>query len=143
MEQERLAVLKLVESGAITAEQGVRLLNALQPPAAVAAPAGPAALVEQPRRAALRTCAVAAAGAQGRPRWLRLRVIDARGRSKVDLQFPLAVLGVALRLGGRWLPELRQLDPNAIVAALQLGSGGRLFAADDGLEGERIELTLE
>ena len=76
-------------------------------------------------------------------RWVRLRVIDGQGRSMADVQLPVGVLKLFIRMGARWLPALRALEPDVILAAVQLRRGGRLFEAVDETYGDRVEITLE
>ena len=75
--------------------------------------------------------------------WLRLRVLDGQGRSRVDVQLPLGVLGLALRVGSRWVPQLRAVDPDFLLAAAQLRPGRTLFEVVDDEDGDRLEISLE
>ncbi len=147
MEDERLQVLRLLDEGRVTPEQALALLDALRPPE------------RAPRRAAIEPSAAARAPQQPRvnprlilppaapsgaaSRWLRLRVLDGRGRSKVDLQVPLGLLGLFLQVGSRWLPQLRAFDPDLLLAVAQWRGTGKLFEADDGMGGDRLEISIE
>ena len=173
MDEERLQVLRLLEAGTITADQAVELLNALQPtaprpdpawsrlaavprvvPPAVAPATAPywriggARIRFGPgeRSASTRSAEYDDWGTRSGPRWIRLRVLDGQGRSKVDVQLPIGVLGLFIRMGARWLPSLRGFDPDVVLAAVQMRRGDRgstLFQAIDEEDGDRVEITVE
>lgn len=170
MEEERLQVLKLLEAGTITADQAVELLNALRPglaspEAAWSIPPGapPAPRIVPPAVAPASVPYWRIGGARisfgphdrsaptvrdewagrGGLRWVRIRVLDGQGRSKVDVQLPIGVLGLFIRMGARWLPNLRAFDPEILLAAVQLRRGGKLFEAVDEEDGDRVEITVE
>jgi hypothetical protein len=136
VEQERLRVLNLLDAGRVTPEQAVALLDALR----LSEPAG------DERATALRIVpprAVPSGPSNGSARWLRLRVLDGHGRGKVDLQLPLGLLGLLIRVGSRWLPQLRTFDPDLVLAALQWGGNGKLFEVVDEETGDRVQITFE
>ena len=142
MEDERLQVLRLVETGRITPEQAAALLSALAPPgrAATDRAAGPTELATSAGGYVL----AADSAAEG-PRWLRIRVSDPAGRSSADVQVPLSVVSVALRVGARFLPQLRALDPSWVIETMtQRGRAGRpVFTFNDAAGGDRVVVTVE
>lgn len=140
---ERLRVLQLVEAGTVTAHEGVQLLEALQDAARQEEPAGAAWLQTQGRAAGPRDRLGPDATYSGTESWLRVRVIDRTGRPRVDVRFPMSVLGLALRIGGRWVPQLRLLDPSVLLAAMPVRAGQRVFRFEDGSGGDRVEIVLE
>ncbi|MBI3971380.1 MAG: hypothetical protein HY332_08825 [Chloroflexi bacterium] len=172
MEAERLLVLKMIEAGAITAEQAVELLRVLEqtertPGAAwrasrstgssgaASASDSTAGTMAPDRRStrgghppsiALRLGRPAndsqTTGTAG-PHWLRIRVVDRHDRSKLNVQLPIGIIGLALRLGARWIPELRLLDPDLVLATVLGRPTGTLFQASDEAGGDRVELILE
>jgi hypothetical protein len=135
---ERLRVLRLVEAGTITADEAGALLDALPAAGGAAAPAAAHAAGARPLAPA-----AALRWPNGSATWLRLRVVDRLGRQRVDVQVPISLVGTALRVGSRWLPQLRFLDPDAVVAALPLRAGRRVFRVEDEVGGDRLELSLE
>ena len=84
--EERMKILKMIEDGKLSVEEGTKLLAALRE-----------ACSDPPRPP----------GMPGGPRWLRIRVTDVRtGRSKASVQIPLALVDAdedrrAFRAGGR------------------------------------------
>lgn len=116
-EPDRAQILKMVEAGQISADDGIRLLGQEQRPE---------------RRDNLTG------------RWLHVRVTDANTqRSKVSVNLPLGWLSLGLRIGARYRPELADLDMNEILEAVRSGAEGRLIEVEDEEDGERIEVFVD
>jgi hypothetical protein len=119
--EERLRILKLIEGGQVTAEEGARLLEALGEPAA---------------RDRART------GQQ--PRTLRVRVTDLNTRrQKINVTIPVSLVGVGLKLGARLAPHIADANAEDIVRKIEGGATGRIFEMQDLDEGERVEIFVE
>lgn len=120
--EERLKVLKMVEEGKITAEEGARLLAALA------------------RGKQVPQAPTIAGGA----RWLRVRVTDlVTGRTRVSINVPISLVNIGLKMGARFAPELRDEEWGLLVQALQNGELGRVVDVTDEDDGERVEVFLE
>jgi hypothetical protein len=120
--EERLRILKMVADKQITAEEGARLLEALRSTDG-----------EDPLR-----------GGQVKPRWLRVRVTDkASGKSKVNVNLPVGLLDVGLKMGARFAPDMAGMDLQAIQAAIKGGMQGRIIDVDDEADNERVEIFIE
>ena len=86
--EERLRILKMVEQGQISAEDGSRLLEALSAGEQRRAPTTPPGV-----------------GAEAAGRWLHVRVTDTRtGRNKVNVTIPMGLVDVGLKMGARFAP---------------------------------------
>lgn len=120
MDTERLQILKMVEKGQITAREGARLLEAL---------AG---------SSTERTAA-------SRPTWFRVRVTDTRtGQRKVDVNIPLSLVSVGMRLGARFAPEVGDVDlPELLRQIEEEGMQGRVIDIMDEQDGEHVEIFVE
>jgi hypothetical protein len=138
---ERLRVLQLVEAGTVTAHEGAQLLEALDE--AARREASPSALRAGQVAPAVLDLRRSGAPGVGAEQWLRVRVVDRTGRPRVDVRVPLSVLGLALRIGGRWVPQLRLLHPDMLLAAMPVRAGQRAFRLEDRPGGDRIEIVLE
>lgn len=124
--EERMKILKMVEEGKITAEEGARLLAAL----AGDRPSG--------RRREPST------SAGGSARWLRVRVTDiATGRQKVSVNIPLGLVNVGLKIGARFAPDLEGMNVEEIVEAIQSGVAGKIIDVIDEEDKEHVELFIE
>ncbi len=124
--EERLKILRMVEEGKISAEEGARLLAALG--------AGPRRESEP---------AAAARGAQ-EARSFRVRVTDlSTGRPKVNVNIPMGLVNVALKMGARFAPDIEGVNMAEIVEAIRSGQYGKIVDVSDAESGERVEVYVE
>jgi hypothetical protein len=124
---ERLRILKMVEQGKISAEDGSRLLDALS--------------TADRRRSQAASTAGAAAGSA---RWLRVRVTDARtGRNKVNVTIPMGLVDVGLKMGARFAPEMEGFDLTQLAEMVKSGATGKLVEVQDREDGELVEIFVE
>jgi hypothetical protein len=117
---ERLQVLKMIQSGQVTAEEGIRLLEALEDRLPEARPSG---------------------RVRG-PSQLRVRVTDLQsGRQKIDMAMPWRLVNVGLNMGARFARDEIQVEE--LVEAVQAGAEGKIVDVVDAKDGERIEIFVE
>lgn len=125
--EERLRILKMVEQGVISAEDGFRLLEALS--------AG------EQRRSQITPPGGAATNSG---RWLRVRVTDARtGRNKVNVTIPMGLVDVGLKMGARFAPEMEGFDLATLAEMVKSGATGKLVEVQDHDDGELVEIYIE
>ena len=120
--EERMKILKMVQEGKITVEEGARLLEALKP-------------APQAQLAAAR-----------RGRWLRVRVTDSgSGRSKVNVNVPMRLVEAGLGIAAQYAPEEVELGDlmSAVTEALNDGMTGKIVDVVDEEDGEHIEVFVE
>ena len=121
--EERLKILKMIEEGKLTAEEGTKLLAALSQKKS-----GP------PRPP----------GMPGGAKWLRVRVTDMRtGRSKASVQIPLALVDAGLKIGAHFAPEVEGVDMSNVMEALRTGVTGKIIDVTDEEDGEHVEIYVE
>jgi hypothetical protein len=124
--EERVKVLKMIEDGKVSAEEGTRLLAALDKSR------------QRGQRGGRST-----PPAEGNGRWIRLRVSDTRsGKTKVNLQLPLGLVNMGLQIGARFVPEIDNLDAGQIQNALRSGTRGKVLEVT-GDSGELVEIFVE
>jgi hypothetical protein len=138
--EERMRVLRMVEEGKISAEQGARLLAAMVGEQSGAARSG--------RRGAAPPRAHEHATSASGPRVVRLRVTDASsGKARVNLTLPMGVVEFLMRTGRRFAPldlvDLPGLDLDELSEALAGGATGRVLDFYDQDEGHRVEVVVE
>ena len=122
--EERMQILKMIEEGKISAEEGAKLLAALA--------AGSKADVA--RREA----------AGGSAKQFRVRVTDlASGRNKVNINIPMSLVNVGLKMGARFAPDIEGINFDEIVTAIKSGSQGKIVDVVDDEDGERVEIYVE
>lgn len=82
--------------------------------------------------------------AAGQSRWLRVRVMDTdSGQLRVIVSLPMQWVQIGLALGARFVPELQEVDWQAIVEALQQETAGKIVEVHDLDKGERVEIYIE
>jgi len=122
--EERMKILKMIEEGKLSAEEGTKLLAALSEKRM---PTPPRAL-----------------GMPGAPRWLRIRVTDVRsGRSKASVQIPLALVDAGMKIGAHFAPEVEGVDMSNVMEALRSGVTGKIIDVTDEEDGEHVEIYVE
>ena len=124
--EERMRVLKLIEDGKISAQEGAGLLSALgQSDERVRRQRGPGNKAGEERG-----------------RWLRLRVSDTRsGKTRVNLTLPIGLVNMGLAVGSRFVPDVAELDVEEIREALRSGRNGKILEVHD--EEELVEIFVE
>jgi hypothetical protein len=122
--EERMQILKPVENKQITAEAAAKLL---------------ASLGEQNRQAE----PVIPPSTQGR--WFHIRVTDLNtGKRKVNVNIPLGLVDVGLKMGARFAPaEIQGFDMEQIMAAIKAGREGKIADVRDEQENEHVEIFVE
>ena len=122
MSEERARILQMVNENKIDAQEGARLLSALHN-----APGSP---VETKGK--------------GSPRWFRVRVTDlATGRTKVNVNLPLSLVKVGIKMGARYSSDIEDFDWDEIVTAIQEGAEGKLVEVEDLEDGEKVEVYVD
>jgi SHOCT-like domain len=120
--EERMRILKMISDKQITAEEGARLLEALR--------ASESDTRDHPE--------------PSRSRWLHVRVTDrTTGKTKMNVNVPVGLVDVGLKMGARFAPDLAGMDMQAIQGALKNGYQGKLVDVDDEVGNERVEVFVE
>jgi hypothetical protein len=117
-----MRILKMLEEKQITAEEAAKLLEALRTAGTTAQSR------EEP----------------GKARWLRIRVADrTTGKYKVNVNLPVGLIDVGLKMGARFAPDMAGMDIHAIHAAIKEGLQGKIIEIDDENDDERVEIFVE
>jgi hypothetical protein len=118
-----MEILKMVQAGQISAEDGVALLEALQ---------------DRPEQEP----AVEPPGAGRRPRRLRVRVSDLEtGRDKVNIDLPWNLINIGMNMGAQFAPE--EIDLEELMQVLRAGTEGKIVDVEDAEDRERVEIFVE
>lgn len=124
--EERMKILKMIEEGKISAEDGAKLLAALAESRKVPGPPSPVM------------------GPGGEARWFRVRVTDlATGKAKVNVNIPMGLVNVGIKMGARFAPGLETEHMEAIAEALRTGMSGKIIDVTDEEDGEHVEIFVE
>jgi hypothetical protein len=121
MSEERARILQMVSEGKVSAEEGVKLLNALKSAQSSS---------QQTRTES--------------PRWVRVRVTDmVTGRTRVNINLPFSLVTAATKLGARFSPQTDDLDWEELIAAIREGASGKIVDVEDDDAGEKVEVFVE
>ncbi|MDP3185499.1 MAG: hypothetical protein Q8M58_09540 [Anaerolineales bacterium] len=124
--EERMKILKMIEEGKLSAEEGTKLLSALSAGQGKAASGAPGGM------------------GVGAARWLRVRVTDVNsGRSKATVQIPISLIDAGMKIGAHFAPEVAGVDMTEIMTALRSGMTGKIIDVVDDEDGEHVEIFAE
>ena len=120
--EERLKILKMIDEGKISAEEGAKLLAALTES-------------RKPKnKPALR-------GAAGNARWLRVRVTDNfTGKTKATVNLPLRLVDAGLNIASQYAPDVAF---DELIEAINSGVEGKIIDVMDEEDGEHVEIYIE
>lgn len=122
--EERLQILKMIEEGKISAPEGAELLRALDKGSKGPSP--------EPLKGA------------SAARWFRVRVTDMNtGRNKVNVNIPMGLVNVGIKMGARFAPEIEGIEHHEIMEAIRSGQQGKILDVTDEEDGERVEIFVE
>ena len=123
IKEERMQILKMIEAGTISAEEGAKLLAALDEGSS--------------RRERTETLG-------GKARWMRIRVTDLKtGNAKVNVNLPMGLVNVGLKMGARFAPDMENVDLDEIMASIKEGAQGKIVEVENEEGGERVEIYVE
>lgn len=123
--EERMQILKMIEEGKISAQEGLELMNALDQGA-------PEEGFPASRKA----------------KWLKVRVMTMDNKVKTKVNLPISLVDIGLKLGAAYSPELKEsglskIDFREILEAVKNGAEGKLVEVEDDERQERIEIFVE
>lgn len=119
--EERKRILTMLSEGKITADEAHSLLAALGQGS------------QDRARTGART-----------PRQLRVRITEiSSGRSKVNVNIPMGLVNIGLKMGARFIPSDADIDIAELKEAVASGQSGKIVEFEDTESGERVEVWLE
>ena len=119
--EERMQILRMIENGQISADEGAQLLSALE-----------------------EASSTETQGKRESAKWFRVRVTDMKtGKNKVNVNIPMGLVNIGMRLGARFAPEMEDLDVDGIITAIRSGAQGKIVEVEDSEDGERVEIYVE
>lgn len=122
---ERMMILKMIEEGTVSADEGARLLSSVDRNSEKA----PKPLARRPT---------------GSGKWFRVRVTDTHtGKSKATVSLPLALMDWGLRVGAHFAPEVGNIDLGELSDILSEGMEGKIVDVIDDEDGEHVEIFID
>jgi hypothetical protein len=153
-DEERLSILRMIEDGKISAEEGISLLNALgrgaqipleeapmrpEPPQAPEPPEAPLPPDEPAFERSMES-----GGNGGKPHWFKVRVTDTNtGKAKASVTIPLGLMDWGLRFGAQFAPRVGDTDLRELNEILRAGGQGKIIDVIDEEDGEHVEIYIE
>ena len=120
--EERMKILKMIQEGKITAEEGAKLLAAL--------------------RESRESSRQPAGQKETRKGWLRVRVTDmATGRAKVNVNLPLGLVDAGMNIATQFVPEMGVEELTEAIK--QSTMTGKIVDVIDEEDGEHVEIFIE
>jgi hypothetical protein len=119
--EERIKILRMIDEGKITAEEGAKLLAALSESR------------KPPKKISMQ--------GPGAARWLRVRVTDTvTGKAKATVNLPLRLVDAGLNIAAQYAPGV---DFNELAEAINAGVEGKIIDVQDEEDGEHVEIFIE
>lgn len=120
--EERMKILKMIDEGKITAEEGAKLLGTLS---------------ESRKPARKPSLSPSAGGA----RWLKVRVTDmVTGKAKATVNLPLGLVDAGLNIASKYAPDIAFGE---LVDAINDGAEGKIIDVVDEEDDEHVEIFIE
>ncbi len=122
--EEKKQILEMLTSGKITQDQAMELLNALD--------GSEEETIKTP---------------SGKKKFLRIRVDDKKGGDKVNINIPIGLVKIGLKLASKYgddddLKALEKVDMEEVLQMIEEGVEGKLVEVDTN-EGEKVEIYVE
>jgi len=120
--EERMKILKMIDEGKITAEEGAKLLSTLGES-------------RKPiRKPTFRSTS-------GGARWLRIRVTDmVTGKPRATVNLPLGLVDAGLNIASKYAPDIAF---DELVESINAGAEGKIIDVVDEKDGEHVEIFIE
>lgn len=122
---EKMQILTMIQNGKITAEEGAKLLEVLENN------------IENENRFT----------SQKKPKWLKIKVLEAGKKAKVNVTIPLSLLNIGVKLASKFSPEINEIgltdnDMEEIFDIIKSGEVGKIVDIDTE-KGEKVEIVIE
>lgn len=128
--EERLKVLKLIQEGKITPEEGNALLEALEIP------------MGKDKASSQQENKPPESGKGAR--WLHVRVTDTdTGKIRVNVRLPVNLVNAGVKMGARFSPEVQGIDMDTLLQYIRSGKTGQIVDLYDAEDGEHVEVFIE
>jgi hypothetical protein len=120
---EKMQILKMVEESKINAQEAMELMNALEGNQDNITP-------------------------KNNGKWLKVRVKTMDDKDKVNVNIPISLVDVGLRLATAYAPDLKksdfdQIDVESIIEAVQNGAEGKIVDVEDEENQTKVKVYVE
>lgn len=122
-----MMILKMLQEGKISAEEAAKLLESVD------------AGVNKSEKTA-----ESVDFRKGQGKYFRVMITDTdTGKSRVNLRIPLSVLGIGVKFGAQFAPQIGGIEQEQIMDAINSGQVGKILDVFDNEDGEHVEIFIE
>jgi len=120
---EKLQILKMIEDGKITSEEGIKLLEALD---------------DTPNTIPVET---------SKAKWIKIKVFEPEEKTNVDVTIPISLIDIAMKIANKINPEfykygISENEISEIFNAIKNGASGKIVDVKSE-SGEIVEIMVE
>lgn len=127
MIEEKLMILKMLQDGKISADEAARLLESVD---VGGNKTDKAPNVDESRKV------------QGK--FFRVLITDTdTGKARANIRIPLSVLGIGVKFGAQFAPQIGGIEQEQIMEAIHNGQVGKILDVIDDDDGEHVEIFIE
>lgn len=124
--EEKMQILTMLKDGKITAEEGVKLLDALDNN------------INTLDNSNINT---------KKAKWLKIKVFDPEDSTKVNVTLPISLINLGVKFASKFSPEFKEAgltedDMEEIFAAIKNGEVGKIVEVDSD-DGTKVEVVIE
>jgi hypothetical protein len=126
MNEEKMMILKMLQEGKISADEAARLLESLES----GSKKEEVKQTDEPRK--------------GEGKFFRVSITDiTTGKSRVNIRMPLSVMGIGLKFGAHFAPQIDGVESEQLMEAIRNGQVGKIIDVYDDDGGEHVEIYIE
>jgi len=127
MNEEKMMILKMLQEGKISANEAAILLESLD--------SGSKKKEEKKQSDESRK-------AEGK--FFRVSITDTTtGKSRANIRMPLSVMGIGMRFGAHFAPQIDGVESEQLMDAIRNGQVGKIIDVYDDDDGEHVEIYIE
>lgn len=126
MNEEKMMILKMLQEGKISADEAAKLLESLESGNKKEGKKQ----AEEPRKS------------EGK--FFRVSITDiATGKSRANIRMPLSVMGIGMKFGAHFAPQIDGVESDQLMDAIRNGQVGKIIDVYDDEDGEHVEIYIE
>jgi len=127
MNEEKMMILKMLQEGKISANEAAILLESLD--------SGSKKKDDKKQSEESR---------KTEGKFFRVSITDTTtGKSRANIRMPLSVMGIGMRFGAHFAPQIDGVESEQLMDAIRNGQVGKIIDVFDDDDGEHVEIYIE
>lgn len=127
MNEEKMMILKMLQEGKISADEAAKLLESVDS-------------TDKKKESGQES----AESVRGQGKFFRVKITDTdTGKSRANIRIPLSVLGIGMKLGAQFTPQIGGIEQEQLMDAIRSGQIGKIIDVFDDKDGEHVEIYIE